>query len=220
MMNADFPLLMHATLTDRRSPLKSRSILPSKEVKALQPKWESSTKIRPEKTNGASSYGSKPLLQVPLHGMKARKGKGGSGTPAAKRARAVVPVPMATPEIEPVELHSSGSGYLSERYSGRYSGRDFRRSVDSSMGHQQAENGAEEEYGSLSRELTMSPVHRSGRKEFESGRSAAGSPGMHRSHGGRHHTDDSEGEEVRFVALTVSRFDRTSIFLRCIHLEP
>lgn len=193
-----------------RSPLKSRSILPSKEVKALQPKWESSTKIRP--TSTSSSFPSKPQVQAPLHGIKARKKK---GTPRA-RAAAVVASPVAAvpvAEIEPERELQSSSGYLSE---GRYlsSERYSRRSLDSqSLGH--------DEYGSnrLSRELTMSPIHRSGRedfgRDFESGR-VTQSPSLNPSQerrphdSGRYGDDDSDDDEVKFLPQLVR--------VSCFHL--
>lgn len=164
-----------------RSPLRSRSLLPSKEVKSLQPKWESSTKIRPEKVSSVGSL----MKSSPLQASRSK----------VKRARAaaVAAAPPATSEIEVEALGElqSSSGYLSEgRYLSEYSGREQSLGREHSLGR-------DLEFASqrLSRELTMSPI----RKDpfFDSGRPVNS---LNRSYGGYRNgivdNLDSDDDEV------------------------
>lgn len=199
--NSQTPHRPSAPVVRHRSPLKSRSLHPPKEVKALQPKWESSTKIRhPISTSSGTTPVTKPHVQAPMHGVRRKS------TPGAKPRAAVAPMPMPTQEIE-TEFQGS-SGYLSEGRilgSDRLSGRDLRRSLDSqSMGYSRGDCG---EYSSnhlsnhLSRDLTMSPI-----RDFRAPNSQSELPrSFGRKHGGRYEVEDDD-EEVNVTSKVLHIF--------------
>jgi hypothetical protein len=129
-----------APVVRHRSPLRSRSLHPRKEVKALQPKWESSTKIR------------HPISAPPVT-KPAPPVRGRSRTPGAKPRAAVAPLPTHEIESESFPDYLSSDARLlgSDRHS-------LRRSLDSShsMGHSRGD--LEYSTRQLSRDLTMSPI--------------------------------------------------------------
>ncbi|KAG0605830.1 hypothetical protein M758_9G091000 [Ceratodon purpureus] len=196
--NSQMPHRSSAPVVRHRSPLKSRSLHPPKEVKALQPKWESSTKIRhPISTSSSvTTPVTKPHVHAPAHGVRRKS------TPGAKPRATVAPLPMPTQEIE-TEFQGS-SGYLSEGRalgSDRLSGRDLRRSLDSqSMGYSRGyygENSSNHLSSHVSRDLTMSPI-----RDFSAPNSH---PGLARSfgrkHGGRYEVEDDDEEDTKVGML-------------------
>lgn len=175
-----------------KSPLKSRSLHPAKEAKAaLQPKWESSTKIRHPISSSASE--TKLQVQAPAHGVKRR------ATPRAGAS----PLPVPAAEIES-EFHDA-SGYFSD---GR--GLSSRRSLDS-QSREQSRSG-HRDYSStyvgnqVVRDLTMSPVRDS---KVDSQATLPRSFG--RREQGARHDDDDDDDEVNFALKLVHGF-AVSIF--------